>query len=90
MFKRAVNVQRKSSESWRTVAQNHFKILQDSLTHWKENIMKWLARDICAVLYILKFRLNGFSSQKNPVIVFIMTYKHGHPIGSFNICSFQL
>lgn len=52
--------------------------------------MKWLARDICAVLYILKFGLNGFSSQKNPVIVFIMTYKHGHPIGNFNICSFQL
>lgn len=88
MFKKADNVQRKSLESWRSVAQNHFKILHDSLTHWKENIMKWVARDICAVL--LKFGLNGFSSQKNPVIVFILTYKHGHPIGNFNICSFQL
>lgn len=77
MFKKADNVQRKSLESWRSVAQNHFKILHDSLTHWKENIMKWVARDI-------------FSSQKNPVIVFILTYKHGHPIGNFNICSFQL
>lgn len=64
MFKKADNVQRKSLESWRSVAQNHFKILHDSLTHWKENIMKWVARDILRSTF--KIRIKWFFITKEP------------------------
>jgi len=44
MSEKAANVQRKTlkqlQKAWRTVAQDHFKRLQESLAAWKKNINK--------------------------------------------------
>jgi len=42
MSEKATNVQRKTlkdlQKTWRTIAQDRFKRLQESLTAWKENL----------------------------------------------------
>jgi len=55
LSEKAANVQRKTLKDlqkvWRTIAQDHFERLQESLALWKQNINKGgLAQDICAVL----------------------------------------
>ena len=43
MSEKAENVQRKTlkdiQKAWRTIAQDHFKRLQQSLAAWKENVI---------------------------------------------------
>ena len=55
MSEKAANVQIKTlkdpQKAWKTIAQDHFKRLQQSLGAWKENMKKWgLNYDICYVL----------------------------------------
>ena len=51
--KKAANVQRNTfkkdlQKAWRTIAQDHFKRLKESLAAWTENIKKFgLDQDLC-------------------------------------------
>ena len=61
-FYKGANVQNKSlkdlQKAWWTIAQDHFKRLQQSLAAWRENVEKWgLDQDCCAVLYLTSFHL---------------------------------
>ena len=40
MSEKAADVQRKALKAWRTITQDYFEKLQESLTAWKENMKK--------------------------------------------------
>jgi len=66
--KKAANVQRKTlkdlEKAWRTITQDHFKRLQESLAAWKQNILKMKERIKsfhCTVILLLFFQFSFFS-----------------------------
>ena len=55
---KAAKVQRKTlkdlHKTWRTIAQDHFERLQQTLDPWRQNIKKrGMAQNVCTVQYMI-------------------------------------